>query len=76
MARGEVEIAIQQMTELIPVAGILIAGPLPPSLQKVTVYSGAVTAASRAAAPSAALLDFLVSKESRAVFAAKGFASP
>jgi len=76
VAQGEVEIAIQQMTELTPVAGIAIAGPLPPSLQKVTVYSGAVTQASRAAAPAAALLAFLVSSESRAVFAAKGFASP
>jgi len=42
VARGEVEIAFQQMTELLPVEGVRIAGVLPPSLQKTTVYSGAL----------------------------------
>ena len=76
VARGEVELAIQQMTELLPVAGIRIAGPLPPSLQKTTVYAGAVL--NRAAAPAAAadLLEFLRSAPAQAVFAAKGFAAP
>jgi len=76
VASGEVEIAIQQMTELLPVAGIRIAGPLPPSLQKTTVYAGAVL--NRAAAPAAAaeLQEFLRSGPAQAVFAAKGFAAP
>jgi len=76
VARGEVEIALQQMTELLPVQGIRIAGPLPASLQKVTVYSAAVTKASGSATAAAQLLAFLGSDEARGVFAAKGFDAP
>ncbi|MBI3367168.1 MAG: substrate-binding domain-containing protein [Burkholderiales bacterium] len=74
VASGEVEIAFQQMTELLPVAGVTIAGVLPPSLQKDTVYSAAVMKASTSTAEATALLDMLSSAEARAVFRAKGFA--
>jgi molybdate transport system substrate-binding protein len=76
VASGEVDIAFQQMTELLPVAGITIAGVLPPSLQKTTVYSGAVLQASPSPAEAAELLAFLVSDEARRVFVAKGFTAP
>ena len=51
-ARGEVEIAVQQVSELKLVSGIDIVGPLPEQLQKVTVFSAGVLAAS--ARPAAA----------------------
>lgn len=76
VARGEVDIAFQQMTELLPVAGIEVAGALPPSLQKTTVYSGAVMKAAIAAAEAAELLEFLVSGDGRPTFLAKGFVAP
>jgi molybdate transport system substrate-binding protein len=76
VARGEAELVFQQMTELIPVPGIRIAGPLPASLQKVTVYAGAVSANARAPEEAARLLTFLVSPAARAVFAEKGFGAP
>jgi molybdate transport system substrate-binding protein len=76
VARGEVEIALQQMTELLPVSGITIAGPLPPSLQKTTVYSGAAMQAAKSPTEAAAFLEFLISGEARKVFAAKGFSVP
>jgi molybdate transport system substrate-binding protein len=76
VARGEVEIAFQQMTELLPVAGIAIAGVLPPSLQKTTVYSAAVMTSAKSPAEAAALLEFLVSRDGRPVFLAKGFSAP
>jgi molybdate transport system substrate-binding protein len=76
VASGEVEIAFQQMTELLPVAGIQIAGVLPASLQKTTVYSVALTKATASLPEASELLAFLVSSEAQAVFAAKGFAAP
>ena len=76
VARGEVEMAFHQMTEMLPVAGITIVGLLPPSLQKTTVYSGAVMKAAKSPTEAAALLAFLVSTEGRAMFLAKGFAAP
>ncbi len=76
VASGEVEIALHQMTEVLPVAGITVAGYLPPSLQKTTVYSGAVMQASSAPVEAAALLAFLAGDASRKVFLSKGFTAP
>jgi len=53
-AKGEVEIAVQQVSELKLVDGIDIVGPLPEALQKVTVFSAGIFAAS--ARPAAASL--------------------
>ena len=40
VARGDAELGMQQISELLPVPGVDLVGPLPPELQKVTVYSG------------------------------------
>ncbi len=76
VARGEVDMAIHQMTEILPVAGVAIVGVLPPSLQKNTVYSGAVMKSATSAGEAAALLEFLVAAEGRKLFVSKGFAAP
>src|SRR4029450_10631400 len=44
VARGELEIAFQQMSELLPVPGIAHVTPLPPEVQKVSVFSSGVAA--------------------------------
>jgi len=75
VASGEVELAVHQMTEILPVEGVTPVGPLPPELQKLTIYTGALTRASTSA-EAKALLDFLVSAEAREVFLARGFSAP
>lgn len=42
VARGEAEIGFQQISELLPVPGIDYVGPLPPEVQKDTVFSAGV----------------------------------
>jgi molybdate transport system substrate-binding protein len=76
VASGEVEIAIQQMTELLPVTGVTVVGELPASLQKVTVYSAAVTRQARSPEAARAFIDFLIEGAQQQVFAAKGFRKP
>ena len=76
VARGEVELAIHQMTEMLPVPGVTIVGPLPASLQKTTIYTGAVMKGARNPAEARALLDYLVSPEGRRQFLERGFAAP
>jgi molybdate transport system substrate-binding protein len=76
VARGEVELAIHQMTEMLPVPGVTIVGPLPASLQKTTVYAGAVMKGGKSPREAQALLDYLVSPEGRRFFLDRGFAAP
>lgn len=47
VASGEAEIGMQQMSELIVVPGVTLVGPLPLDVQHYTIYSGAVSSASR-----------------------------
>jgi molybdate transport system substrate-binding protein len=72
VARGDAEIGVQQISELLPVPGIEIVGPLPPELQKVTVFSvGLFTAASEAQVAKA-LVAMLTSATARPVYQRKG----
>ena len=44
VARGEAEVGFQQMSELQPISGITLVGPIPDEVQKVTVFSAGVVA--------------------------------
>ena len=63
IARGEAEVGFQQISELRPVAGIDCVGPLPPEVQRVTVFSAGVAAASKISEVAYALIRFLASPE-------------
>jgi molybdate transport system substrate-binding protein len=71
-AKGEVEIAIQQISELKLVDGIDIVGPLPDALQKETVFSAGVFAASNQRAAAQAFVAALSSPDVTAVMRDKG----
>ena len=72
LARGEAELAVQQIPELLAVPGLQFVGPLPPEIQTTSVVSAAIF--SRAAQPEAAraLLEFLSTPEAASVFRASG----
>jgi len=72
VARGEADIGFQQISELRPVAGVEVVGPLPDEVQRVTVFSAAIAATSRNPASARALIAFLSSPAASAVFAASG----
>jgi molybdate transport system substrate-binding protein len=76
VARGEVELGIQQITEILPVKGVTLVGPLPEPLQKITVYSAAPTPGARESPAARDFLAYLRSPESRGVFTGKGFLAP
>lgn len=61
VARGDVELGFQQLSELLHVEGIAIVGPLPPAIQITTIFSSGVAATSGQPAAAQALLDFLAS---------------
>ena len=63
VARGEADIAFQQMSELMPVPGIAHITPLPPELQKVSVFAAGVGANTRDADLARSVIRFLTSAE-------------
>ena len=70
--RGEADIGIQQMAELMAVDGIDVVGPLPAEIQMVTPFvAGIPTSASHAKA-GRAMIDFLITPEAKRVLKAKG----
>ena len=66
IARGEVELGFQQLSELMHLPGIDVIGALPPEIQVVTVFSAAVCSACRQPEAAGSLLAFLVSPEADA----------
>jgi molybdate transport system substrate-binding protein len=61
VARGEVEIGFQQMSELRPINGITIVGPIPDELQKITLFAAGVVAKSHNKKAAQSLIRFLAS---------------
>jgi molybdate transport system substrate-binding protein len=63
VAKGEVELGFQQLSELIHLEGISIVGPLPPEIQITTTFSAGVCHGSKQAIQAGDLLKFMVSPD-------------
>jgi molybdate transport system substrate-binding protein len=72
---GEVELGLHQISEILPVKGVKLVGPLPEALQKWTVYTAAITPGSGSPATARELIAYLSGPKAAPVYAAKGFAA-
>ncbi|MCL8483976.1 MULTISPECIES: substrate-binding domain-containing protein [Bradyrhizobium] len=72
VAQGEAEIGFQQISELKPVKGIDIVGPLPAGLQKITVFSAGIATNAREPEAGKALTKFLSSPDARKTIVESG----
>jgi molybdate transport system substrate-binding protein len=70
--RGEAEIGIQQMAELMAVSGIDMVGPLPRELQSVTPFVAGISTNASHPEAAKALIQFLTTPEAKRVIKAKG----
>jgi molybdate transport system substrate-binding protein len=59
VAKGELELAIVVMTQILTTPGVELVGPLPPEIQIYTVFEGAVSAGSQASEAARDLLKIL-----------------
>ncbi len=72
IANGEAALGLHQISEILPVKGAVLVGPLPAEIQNYTVYAAAVGASARDAAAAKALVARLAGPETAAVLKAKG----
>ena len=63
VAKGEVALGFQQLSELLHVPGIAIVGPLPPAIQITTTFSAGIGALSQQADAARALLAYMASPQ-------------
>lgn len=76
VASGEIELAIHQISEILPVKGVRFAGPLPSELQKFTIYVAARVLSSQAGGTAARFIEHLTSSAARSRLARTGYTSP
>ena len=70
--RGEAEIGVQQIAELLAVPGVDFVGPLPAELQSVTPFIASIPATAQNADAGRELIAFLTTPEAKRVIKAKG----
>jgi molybdate transport system substrate-binding protein len=76
VANGEAEIAIHQISEIVPVKGVTLVGPLPAEIQNTTVYAGGIGSAAKGGAAAKALVDFLAGPALEPILKSKGMQKP
>lgn len=74
VAKGDAEVVIHQVSEILPVKGVTLVGGLPAEIQSVTTYSGGLAPAASDAGK--AFLAFLTGPDAAAVIAAAGMEKP
>jgi molybdate transport system substrate-binding protein len=72
VAKGDAEIGVAQSSEILPVAGAQLVGPLPGEFANVTVFSAGIGADTKAPGMAKSLIRFLKSPAAAAVFKSKG----
>jgi len=72
LVTGQAELCVHQISEILPVKGVVLVGPLPKDLQKITVYSAGLAATSANADAARTLLVFLARQAFKQKFAAAG----
>ena len=73
VAKGEAELGLAQGSEIVPIAGAQLVGPLPGELASTTVFTAGIGAGSSAPDLAKEFLKFLRGPEAAARFKAKGF---
>jgi len=72
VAKGDAEIGLQQISEILPVPGVALVGPLPPELQQMTTFSAAAGSTAKNLACARRLIAFLTSAAAAPVIMANG----
>lgn len=69
---GTAELGIHQISEIVPVRGVVLVGPLPKDIQNLTTYAAGIAAASSQKDAAAALIETLSGPAAAQVLRSKG----
>ena len=72
IARGEAELGIHQISEILPVKGVTLVGPLPTDIQNYTIYAAGLGANAKETDAAKALLNALSGPAAAEVLKSKG----
>ena len=73
VARGEIEIGLGQISEILANQDLVLIGPLPAEIQSSVAFSAGVHSGAAAAGPAQALIAYLVTPAAQALFRKSGF---
>lgn len=76
VARGDVEIGFNQISEIVAVPNVDLVGPLPAQIQRYTLFASGIVAAGIQKDAGAAFVQYITSPSAKAIWKAKGFESP
>jgi molybdate transport system substrate-binding protein len=76
VARGDVEIGFNQISEILAAPGVDLLGPLPAAIQHYTLFTAGIVASGANQEAARALLAFIASPAAKAVMQGKGFETP
>ena len=69
---GEAELGIHQISEIVPVKGVTLVGPLPKEIQNTTTYAAGLSASAKDKAAAQELIQYLSGPDAAAVLKSKG----
>jgi molybdate transport system substrate-binding protein len=72
IVRGEADLALQQVSEIISVKGVVLAGTLPEAIQSYTTYAAGISSHSASSEAARQLLSALSGKPAADIIRAKG----
>jgi molybdate transport system substrate-binding protein len=72
VADGEAEIGVHQISEILPVKGAVLVGPLPAEIQNFTTYCAGVSASASNGATANGFVKFLTGPHALPIIKAKG----
>ncbi len=76
IANGEAELGLHQISEILPVKGVKLVGPLPAEIQNYTTYAAAVGTEAKQPDAARALIKLLAGSSAESVLKARGMERP
>jgi len=76
VARGDVEIGFNQISEILAAPGVDLVGPLPAPIQNYTLFAAGIVTNGREQSAARDLIRFISTPAARAVMHSKGFEAP